>query len=80
MLNAPRMPFSGEQFSLGSGWGGPSWSPPKVEGSVLEVSAAKHKNQERGGAGDGWGLLFHTSAGRTHAKSPAGGRCRTHSP
>lgn len=59
MLNAPRMPFRGEQFSLGCGQGGPSGSPPKVEGSVLKVSAAEHSNQERGGAGDGWGLPFH---------------------
>lgn len=61
MLKAPRMPFRGKQFSLGSGWGGPSWLPPKAEGSVLEVSAAEHRNREKGGAGDGWGLLFHFS-------------------
>lgn len=59
MLSGPRTPFGGEQFSLGSGWGGPGGSPPKVEGCVLKVSAAAHSNRERGGAGDGWGLLFH---------------------
>lgn len=64
---------------LGSGWG--VWlpgSPPKVEGRVLKVSpcSCALAIEERGGAGDGWGLLFHFRRRRTHAKSLAGRRCR----